>query len=445
MSTGLTKRHLLLGTSSLALMGMASAGQKSLLLSGAGKSGPVVGLDFTKGVSQLLTTVRAAGGATYFDSTGTLQLAAANTQRIDYGYSGGAIAKGLLVEEQRVNNVRNPRAEGVVAGVAGSGGTGPTFWGNYAFGGCTTTWVGNGYENGVPYVDLSVVGTPTASGQYAIAMDSTVTTAASTAWTASWYCRLLSGNLTNISNLRMQNNFSPSGTFITVNAAPTTASLSAQRNTATATSGVSDTTVQPNLVFSYTVNLPISFTIRIGAPQLELGAFATSPILPPVGTPGATLRSADQVTMPFSLKKPAISFVVQANFPVNNNPTYAGLLHIDDGSVSSRFEMYNQASANNTLMLSTLANTNSVQPILGTMTPGVNFKAGGSFTPGSQITAFNGVAGATTNTVNLPSTQLTTLRVGQSSIGGGYSGGWIKNVKVWKRALSVQELLQQTT
>ncbi len=85
---------------------------------------PSLGIDFTNGTSGRYTLngtvynsfssfLTASGGtfarssiATYFDSTGTLQTASANTPRFDYDPVTHA-AKGILIEEQRINRLLN--------------------------------------------------------------------------------------------------------------------------------------------------------------------------------------------------------------------------------------------------------------------------------------------------------------------------------------------------
>ena len=62
----------------------------------------------------------------------------------------GATPIGMLMEPTRTNILRNPRCEG-----AASPSTMPTYMG-VSNGGFTYQVVGNGYENGIPYFDLSM-------------------------------------------------------------------------------------------------------------------------------------------------------------------------------------------------------------------------------------------------------------------------------------------------
>ena len=86
---------------------------------------------------------------------------------------------------------------------------------------------------------------------------------------------------------------------VQLNIVPTTASLASQRSSVSMT--MSDPTVayaRPMIYGSVNIGQAVDITFRIGAPQLELGTFATSVILPPVGAPAAQARAADVATMP---------------------------------------------------------------------------------------------------------------------------------------------------
>jgi len=72
-----------------------------------------VDLDFTTGSLPSGVTFTRASKGWYFDSTGTLQEAAADAARFDYNPNGLA-ARGLLIEGARTNGIRNSRWEGAV-------------------------------------------------------------------------------------------------------------------------------------------------------------------------------------------------------------------------------------------------------------------------------------------------------------------------------------------
>src|SRR5690606_1798435 len=98
-----------------------------------------------------------ASSATYFDRTGILREAAANVPRVAWLDSA---TPAVLLEGGGTNGVRNPRGEGAVIGVVGSGGALPTFWGSENTAGLTWEVVATGVEDGLPYVDVRLHGTP---------------------------------------------------------------------------------------------------------------------------------------------------------------------------------------------------------------------------------------------------------------------------------------------
>jgi hypothetical protein len=100
---------------------------------------PSLAMDFIGGAYSLNGTaygtlssfLSAAGGtfsrasaATYFDASGTMQTASANTARYDHHPVTHA-AKGILIEESRANYIRNSTMQGAVVGTPG---TMPTNW-----------------------------------------------------------------------------------------------------------------------------------------------------------------------------------------------------------------------------------------------------------------------------------------------------------------------------
>ena len=92
--------------------------------------------------------------------------------------------------------------------------------------------------------------------------------------------------------------FNAGGSSLVANAAVWTvtgAPLATQRKVFTTTTiNAACAYVRPNFNVQYASGAMIDFTLRIGAPQLERGAFATSPILPTPGSPAAATRAADQ-------------------------------------------------------------------------------------------------------------------------------------------------------
>jgi hypothetical protein len=247
----------------------------------------------TKNFSDIITFTRASTG-TFFSSAGVLTSAAIDAPRFDYNPSTLA-AQGLLIEESRTNSIRNNTMVGAVAGTPG---TLPTNWSGSTTGaGVTREIVGTGTENGVQYVDIKVSGTTTGALFFGTRPDGANIIAASNGqtWTFSSYVRLIAGSFTGITRLNYVITYNDASSapiqFGTGDIFPTSAPLNTQRFVRTTTAiNASTAFVQGNWQIEAPTATAIDITLRIGLPQLEQGAFATSVI--PTTSATAT-RAAD--------------------------------------------------------------------------------------------------------------------------------------------------------
>ena len=212
-------------------------------------------------------------------------------------------AQRLLTEGPRTNSIRNPRGEGAVPGTPG---TAPTNWALAGTGGVNFNIVGTGTENNLPYVDIRISGTSTTGNSPLIRADQVYPVAAQAqVWTHSMYVRLIAGTLNGITNFRMYvTEWTSGGAYLGQSASSftlTSGPLSGARLFHTGTLTPPTTGLAGSQFdFVVSVGVPIDCTFRVASPQLELGAFASSPILPPVGTPGASTRGVDIVTTPLT-------------------------------------------------------------------------------------------------------------------------------------------------
>jgi len=226
----------------------------------------------------ITTTTLAAGGPRWDYDPGTKQL------------------NGLLLEEARTNSIRNSMAVGAVPG---SPGTMPTNWAVTALG-LTPQVIGTGTEDGIAYIDVRLSGTVVGGNNPTITFEAINAAAVqSQLWTLSFNCKLIAGTLVNGVAPMI---FSYATGLVFLNAyvgpvrVPTNAGLAAQRMAGTAT--ITDATVaflRPFLQFLIPNGSTVDFTIRIGAPQLELGSYVTSFI--PTTTVVVT-RARDALSVP---------------------------------------------------------------------------------------------------------------------------------------------------
>ena len=227
---------------------------------------------------------------TYYPTTTAVYYA----PRFDHDPTTGE-ALGLLIEEQRTNSISNNTMQGAVAGTPG---TLPTNWSVTAAAGLTTNVIGTGTSNGITWIDLQVTGTTTGT-LYQLSFDANnaVAASASQAWTGSFWVAQTAGSTANISatNVRIAARDSGGSTIGTNDSSAINLTSSLVRYSSSyASLPASSAFVQCSLRLSVTNSSTIDITLRIGLPQLELGAFSTSVI--PTTSASAT-RNADVATM----------------------------------------------------------------------------------------------------------------------------------------------------
>ena len=290
---------------------------------------------------------------------------------------------GLLVEEQRTNSIRNSTMVGAVAGTPG---TNPTNWPYVTTqsNGLTQSIIGTGTENGINYIDYRFNGTTIVSPGAVVASFDSGTALTGQTWAGSVFLRLVAGAATGITSTQLgliETN--SSGTFVTgalyTVPTPTSASLISQRSSATRTL-VGGATVA-NCMLTLNINVAgstaIDFTLRIGMPQLEQGAFATSVI--PTTTATVT-RSADVASITganFSSWYRQDEGTVFGDFTASPNTftTYAALsngttsqnsTYIDNDSGNIRAVTFSSSAAVSVLGLGAIGSTNVFSKIAST-------------------------------------------------------------------------------
>lgn len=238
-----------------------------------------------------ITFTRSTTG-TYTNSAGVISSAAINAPRFDYD-PVTLEPKGLLIEEQRTNTIRNNTMQGVVVGTPG---TLPTNWQKAENSSLSFAVVGTGTEDGIAYIDIRFSGTSsgTVGSSIQFEQNSQIVAAVGQTWALTSYAKIIGGSMAGISTIRIGWE-ERSTSFLASNfsTAPlqTGGKLAIGRITHVGTNGnASTTSIKPYIFFSPTNGAAIDITLRIGLPQLELGAFATS-VIPTAGA--AATRTAD--------------------------------------------------------------------------------------------------------------------------------------------------------
>jgi hypothetical protein len=395
-------------------------------------------------------TFTRASGATYFNSAGILSTAANNEARFDYDPVTLA-ARGLLIEEQRTNSIRNNTMQGAVAGTPG---TLPTNWtvtsgsGN----GITRTIVGVGTESGIEYIDIQYAGTAIASGNLSItsALNNQIAAAQNQVWTFSFYAKLVAGSFANttartlyLNSYTATGGFDANATAISTNfpaGGPTNAALNTQRyfNTGTLSSAIT-TFVNAGFFLTYSAGAAVDFTLRIGLPQLELGAFATS-VIPTTTT--ALTRAADVATM------------TGANFSGWYNQTEGTLLTttlafnqtfapnrfistIDDGTTSNIIGAYIATDLNATTFVVN-GGVAQYQEVISTVSNTSANKISVTYKANNFTSACNGVIGPVDTSGNVPVVNKITF--GNRTDGARPLNGWVRAFSYYPKQLSAGQL-----
>jgi hypothetical protein len=203
-------------------------------------------------------------------SDGNIGSVAANVPRLSYMFGS---CPAVLLEPQRTNSLRNSTMQGAST----SPSTLPTNWGS-TLSGLTQTVVGIGTENGLPYIDVQFSGTATGT-TVQVRFESTTQIVASNGqtWSSSFWIKLIAAPNPPTSYTNAISERDSGGNNLATNTQTITISATLTRNIFTRTNTNPSTTRINNAVVGFlTIGNTYDFTIRIAAPQLELGAFGTT-------------------------------------------------------------------------------------------------------------------------------------------------------------------------
>ncbi len=271
-----------------------------------------------------------------FDQNGGLQGRTANVPRIDYDPLT-LTPLGLLVEDQRTNGVRNPRAEGSITGTIGSGGAAPSNWAAGGQNGIAAAIQGTGVETGLPYVDIRFFGTASAQANQTVLPENigVIAAAVGDVWSTSAFIRQVGGSwgTPNANTLLLLELDSGGAQLASAGVTVTpvfSLGLCKQRVTYTRTLAQAATAfVVPKFLLGYPPGAVVDVTLRFGGFQTEKGTCTTSVILPTAGSPAATTRANDSLALNVagspSFNSPlGLSFVLECDMEGSTLPVLGG-------------------------------------------------------------------------------------------------------------------------
>jgi hypothetical protein len=156
--------------------------------------------------------------------------------------------------------------------------------------GLSSNVVGTGVENGVTYIDIRVTGTSTGNSQIRFEPTNQIAAAVGQNWSGSFWSKLAGGTLANVTTQQLHiQERDAANVFLSEGTETYSLNSTLTRRFFTRTL-VSATTAFVCLGFRFDHAGAVDFTLRIGLPQLEQGAFATS-VIPTTTT--ALTRAAD--------------------------------------------------------------------------------------------------------------------------------------------------------
>lgn len=219
------------------------------------------------------------GGGGYASSVIRVDARSSYSYSIGAGSNGGTganpAAGGNTSFSVSPNLISNTTNVGIVTGTPG---TLPTGLAIFNQNGLTTSVIGSGIDtNGLPYLDISFVGTTTATGSTQLNFGN-VPISPSTQYTFSGSLSFVGGSLTNVTSFGLNvDTETLTGSYLATPINPTPAVTSTStRFQGTATSGATAFLANLYVVFGYTTGTAINVTLRYAGFQFEAAAAAST-------------------------------------------------------------------------------------------------------------------------------------------------------------------------
>ena len=376
----------------------------------------------------------------------TLFLHPEGVPRIEYDADRNL--KGLLIEPESTNQIRNGSGTGAVVGTPG---TFPLYW-NISDGGLTREIVATGTENGVAYVDIKLSGTAsTNSAVIFLEATTTISATGGETWTQSVFLKEIDAT-SNYDDIYFRAyNYTSAPSYVNVNnGSSLTVTTDLERYESTWTlSGATIASSNPSILFSLTNGNTYDFTIRIGLAQYEESPIATS-YMPTTGstfTRGKDEASMTNVSGLIGQKEGTLYVEVYWQ----NDNVSQGLLDISNGYTDNRVMIYNSFGTSANMYIAaggTLGVIN--QGVSSTAFTGIKKLA---FTYEKSATAtcklfIDGTLESTATNQNTDAlTGLNEVIIGGQPIGSGVSEAnmHIRAIQIIPRRLSDEQLIELTS
>lgn len=354
-------------------------------------------------------------------------------------------ALGLLLEEARINSIQNSTC---VGGVAPS--TAPTGWTYQASTlTSTTTTYAYGIEDGMPYVDITMTGT-NSTGASAFPTWTFVQVAAANGqtWAHSLFVRKIAGSSSIsdwINSIRFRDNAS---TLLTQqsNSIVGAATLRNSRNVVVGTASNAATAfITCSLTATVLAGASVDITLRVALPQLELGAFSTSPIPTSNVAVSRAFDSAAMTGSSFSSWYNPAGGTFYTESEIQRNPgaaAFPSIVRLYNTSTLDRMDCYYTAAA---LTVSVQIVQSSTTQFLGQRAslPLGRHKAAFTMFTNDAASSIDGSVTFTDTSVILPLPDV--MRIGDSLAGSGLLNGTIAALKYTPRRLSDIQLQNLST
>lgn len=292
---------------------------------------------------------------------------------------------------------------------------------------------------GIEYIDLSFVGTTSASTALQINFDGNIAAVDSQVWGLSMWFQVLQDDPALASAWALSPwQYSTSNSVFVGTGSNVDALITSSRSTWRRVNGVATLltgidTIRPMLwnVATVPISTPINFSIRLGWPQAELGATVTAPIRT---TAGSSTRGNEGVFLT-TFVAPGNSCTLYAQgtpqAPNTGATNPQGMVSFSDNSSSNRISLRRAAATGGVVMITGGANQTANNA--GTFNQGVLGKVVAAFAPGDERNSVNGTL-ATATTPTLPTgATYTKLWIGSDNgTGTGQAfNGFVTDVAVW--------------